>query len=130
MLAIVRAILADAEPARSICLRSFNPVLGETARRALLAFVDGDEVRSTLEQVSHHPPITAFDSRGDGFAVFGHFRATPRLAGFRVEVDLAHSIVVDSSRRRIRRSRRAMRRRRARRGSDKKVMTRALRHEK
>lgn len=87
MLAIVRAVLADAEPAAHL-RKPFNPVLGETARH-VLAFVDGDEVRSTLEQVSHHPPITAFDSRGDGFAVAGHFRATPRLAGFRVEVDLA-----------------------------------------
>ena len=87
MLAIVRAILADAEPAAHL-RKPFNPVLGETATR-VLAFADGDEVRSALEQVSHHPPITAFDSRGDGFAVFGHFRATPRLAGFRVEVDLA-----------------------------------------
>ena len=87
MLAIVRAVLADAEPAAHL-RKPFNPVLGETARH-VLAFVDGDEVRSTLEQVSHHPPITAFDSRGDGFAIAGHFRATPRLAGFRVEVDLA-----------------------------------------
>ena len=98
MLAIVRAILADAEPAAHL-RKPFNPVLGETARH-VLAFVDGDEVRSALEQVSHHPPITAFDSRGDGFAVFGHFRATPRLAGFRVEVDLAgvRYFVVDAPR--------------------------------
>ena len=86
-MAMGRAVVADAEPAAHL-RKPFNPVLGETARH-VLAFVDGDEVRATLEQVSHHPPITAFDSRGDGFAVAGHFRATPRLAGFRVEVDLA-----------------------------------------
>lgn len=98
-MAIVRAILADAEPA-AMLRKPFNPVLGETARH-VLAFADGDAVRSTLEQVSHHPPITAFDSRGDGFTVAGHFRATPRLAGFRVEVDLTgvryFHVRVDSS---------------------------------
>ena len=47
----------------------------------------GSATRTVLEQVSHHPPVTAFAVVGDGFAIEGHFQATPRLVGVRrVEV--------------------------------------------
>ena len=88
MLAVVSAVLADCEPP-ALFKKPFNPVLGETARHEL-GFVSGGSVASVLEQVSHHPPITAFHSsfRSDcaterkGFAAFGHFRPKPSLRGF------------------------------------------------
>lgn len=107
MLAVAAAVLADCEPP-ALFRKPFNPVLGETARHEL-RFVDGSSVASVLEQVSHHPPVTAFHSkhrRGDvgdnvgddggetncGFAAFGHFRPRPSLRGFpfagKVHIDI------------------------------------------
>ena len=108
MLAVVAAVLADCEPP-ALFKKPFNPVLGETARHEL-GFVYGGSVVSVLEQVSHHPPVTAFHStyrapiesardalveesgaqqknkrvasKSDGFAAFGHFRPRPSLRGF------------------------------------------------
>ena len=60
MLAVVAAVLADCEPP-ALFKKPFNPVLGETARHEL-GFVYGGSVVSVLEQVSHHPPVTAFHS--------------------------------------------------------------------
>ena len=60
MLAVVAAVLADCEPP-ALFKKPFNPVLGETARHEL-GFVHGGSVASVLEQVSHHPPVTAFHS--------------------------------------------------------------------
>ena len=98
MLAVVSAVLADCEPP-ALFKKPFNPVLGETARHEL-EFIGGGSVTSVLEQVSHHPPITAFHSTfrdeaigaKDGFAAFGHFRPRPSLRGFpfagKVRVDI------------------------------------------
>ena len=61
MLAVVAAVLADCEPP-ALFKKPFNPVLGETARHEL-GFVYGGSVVSVLEQVSHHPPVTAFPRR-------------------------------------------------------------------
>ena len=46
--------------------KPFNPLLGETYE-----LVDED-YRYFAEQVSHHPPITAFAYEGKGFEVIGH----------------------------------------------------------
>lgn len=104
MLAVISAVLADCEPP-ALFRKPFNPVLGETARHTI-RFNDGASVTSVLEQVSHHPPITAFHSEhrfGDGgrdatettiggFAAFGHFRPRPSLRGFpfagKVHIDI------------------------------------------
>ena len=41
-----------------------------------------------MEQVSHHPPVTAFHSQGDGWSIYGHFEPRPKLVGMHVEVDI------------------------------------------
>ena len=46
--------------------KPFNPLLGETYE-----LVDKN-YRYFAEQVSHHPPITAFAYEGPGFEVIGH----------------------------------------------------------
>jgi hypothetical protein len=58
--------------------KPFNPLLGET-----FEIVDGD-IRCVLEQVSHHPPITALWCDSDDFTIWGHlcFRAKLSLSGF------------------------------------------------
>jgi len=61
ILRVVRALLADAEPPAHL-QKPFNPVLGETARHEL-HLSNGVEIRSVLEQVTHHPPVTAFHRR-------------------------------------------------------------------
>ena len=61
ILRVVRALLADAEPPAHL-QKPFNPVLGETARHEL-HLANGVEIRSVLEQVTHHPPVTAFHRR-------------------------------------------------------------------
>lgn len=61
--------------------------IGETARHEIV-LADGAEVRSVVEQVSHHPPVTAFHSEGDGWSIYGHFRPRPRLVGMHVDVDI------------------------------------------
>lgn len=45
--------------------KPFNPILGETYE-----FVSKD-FRFVAEQVSHHPPITAFQFEGEGLEVQG-----------------------------------------------------------
>jgi hypothetical protein len=61
ILRVVRALLADAEPPAHL-QKPFNPVLGETARHEL-HLANGVEIRSVSEQVTHHPPVTAFHRR-------------------------------------------------------------------
>ena len=86
ILRVVRCLLADAEPPASL-QKPFNAVLGETARHDI-TLSDGTEVRSVVEQVSHHPPVTAFHSAGDGWAIYGHFQPRPKLVGMHVEVEI------------------------------------------
>lgn len=58
--------------------KPFNPLLGET-----FEIVEGD-VRCVLEQVSHHPPVTALWCDTKDFTIWGHlcFRAKLSLSGF------------------------------------------------
>jgi len=54
--------------------KPFNPILGETFEMVT------EKVKFVAEQVSHHPPITAFQYEGKGFTSNGastvnqHFR--------------------------------------------------------
>ena len=64
-----------------------SPPGSSTRLDPLVDRLGGSATRTVLEQVSHHPPVTAFAVVGDGFAIEGHFQATPRLVGVRrVEV--------------------------------------------
>ena len=64
ILRVVRSIICDLDVPRHL-QKPFNPILGETARHEL-QLVGGCKVKSVIEQVSHHPPITAFHCDGDG----------------------------------------------------------------
>ena len=48
--------------------KPFNPILGETYEGS---FVDGSKIY--CEHISHHPPITAFYVKGDGYKFYGSF---------------------------------------------------------
>ena len=54
--------------------KPFNPLLGET-----FEYFDGD-VRCVLEQVSHHPPISAFYCDCDDYTIWGHISAKANLS--------------------------------------------------
>lgn len=45
--------------------KPFNPILGETYQ----AFIDGNPIY--VEQISHHPPVSAFEMFGKGYKVWG-----------------------------------------------------------
>ena len=87
LLRVVRCVVADVDCPGHL-QKPFNPILGETARHEL-RLVGGCRVRSIIEQVSHHPPVSAFHCVGDGWTVRGHFQPQPRLRGMGgVEVDM------------------------------------------
>lgn len=46
--------------------KTFNPMLGETYELVM------EDFKYVSEQVSHHPPISAFHVDGDNFSVNGH----------------------------------------------------------
>jgi hypothetical protein len=62
--------------------KPFNPLLGETYEliREDLGF------RIVLEQVSHHPPITAFHCEGKDYALQGQVQATIRMTARGLDV--------------------------------------------
>ena len=88
ILRVVRSIISDLDVPRHL-QKPFNPILGETARHEL-QLVGGCKVKSVIEQVSHHPPITAFHCDGDGdWVIRGYFQPRPRLLGVHaVEVEM------------------------------------------
>lgn len=88
ILRVVRSIICDLDVPRHL-QKPFNPILGETARHEL-QLVGGCKVKSVIEQVSHHPPITAFHCDGDGdWVIRGYFQPRPRLLGVHaVEVEM------------------------------------------
>lgn len=47
--------------------KPFNPILGETFQ----AFIGGIPI--FVEQISHHPPISAFYMKNDKFEAYGNF---------------------------------------------------------
>ena len=46
--------------------KTFNPMLGETYELVM------DDFKYMAEQVSHHPPISAFHAHGNNFRIFGY----------------------------------------------------------
>lgn len=46
--------------------KTFNPMLGETYELVM------EDFKYISEQVSHHPPISAFHVEGDHFRIFGY----------------------------------------------------------
>ena len=57
--------------------KPFNPILGQTYEQVT------DNYRFFSEQVSHHPPITAFHFEGEGFSMesFSHLIQTFKFGG-------------------------------------------------
>ena len=53
--------------------KPFNPLLGETFEYEL------DGIRMLTEQVSHHPPISAFHVEGEDFVSWGHIKLKSKL---------------------------------------------------
>jgi hypothetical protein len=47
--------------------KPFNPILGETFQ----GWLNGCPI--FLEQISHHPPISAFFMQGRGYKIYGNF---------------------------------------------------------
>lgn len=54
--------------------KTFNPLLGETYE-----YIDKD-LRSIIEQVSHHPPISAFHAESKDFILTGHIMFNTELS--------------------------------------------------
>lgn len=53
-------------PQRNRLKKPFNPILGETYELVL------DEFKCVAEQVSHHPPVSAYHIEGRNYAVEGY----------------------------------------------------------
>ena len=53
--------------------KPFNPILGETYQ----GFIDGCPVYA--DQISHHPPITAYYMLGRGYKIYGSIEAKVNL---------------------------------------------------
>jgi len=54
--------------------KTFNPVLGETFEYITQNY------RYFGEQVSHHPPISAFSVEGEGYSIIGHSLIKPKFS--------------------------------------------------
>lgn len=54
--------------------KTFNPMLGETYELVM------DDFKYISEQVSHHPPISAFHVDGDNFSINGHIGSESNFA--------------------------------------------------
>uniref|UniRef100_A0A5S6QXV9 Oxysterol-binding protein n=1 Tax=Trichuris muris TaxID=70415 RepID=A0A5S6QXV9_TRIMR len=61
--------------------KPFNPLLGETYQ------LEKSEFRICCEQVSHHPPISAFHAQGTGFQFYGSIQPKIRIRGQSLEVE-------------------------------------------
>lgn len=60
--------------------KPFNPLLGETYE------FEKDGYRVICEQVSHHPPISAFHAESDDFKFHGSINPTIKFCGKSVEI--------------------------------------------
>lgn len=68
-------------------LKPFNPILGETYE-----FYDNDlKYRYFSEQVSHHPPISAYISESEDFVVYGDSRCKNKFKMFKAAMELIFS---------------------------------------
>ncbi|KRX43331.1 Oxysterol-binding protein-related protein 2 [Trichinella murrelli] len=63
--------------------KPFNPILGETYE---LDHSNTTGFRICCEQVSHHPPISAFHVEGDGFKFYGSIHPKIKLKGQGLEI--------------------------------------------
>ncbi|KAL1226515.1 Oxysterol-binding protein-related protein [Trichinella spiralis] len=63
--------------------KPFNPILGETYE---LDRSNTTGFRICCEQVSHHPPISAFHVEGDGFKFYGSIHPKIKLKGQGLEI--------------------------------------------
>lgn len=60
--------------------KPFNPLLGET-----FEYESGD-FRLISEQVSHHPPISAFHGENEDYMVWGHILFKSKLSGISLDI--------------------------------------------
>jgi hypothetical protein len=60
--------------------KPFNPILGETYE------IKRSEFRCLCEQVSHHPPVSAFHAEGPSFSFFGSIYPKIKFWGKSVEI--------------------------------------------
>lgn len=68
-------------------LKPFNPILGETYE-----FYDNDlHFRYFSEQVSHHPPITAYICESEDYVVFGDSRCKSKFKMFKGAMEIFFS---------------------------------------
>eukprot|EP00002_Diphylleia_rotans_P011024 TRINITY_DN2188_c0_g1_i1.p1 TRINITY_DN2188_c0_g1~~TRINITY_DN2188_c0_g1_i1.p1 ORF type:complete len:740 (-),score=160.82 TRINITY_DN2188_c0_g1_i1:432-2651(-) len=68
--------------------KPFNPMLGESYE------FEDEEIRFISEQVSHHPPITAFHTQGHDFQIFGEILIKNKFWGKSVELNPVGAINV------------------------------------
>ncbi|CDW54145.1 oxysterol binding protein 1A [Trichuris trichiura] len=61
--------------------KPFNPILGETYQ------LDKPEFRVCCEQVSHHPPISAFHAQSTGFKFYGTINPRIKIRGQSLEIE-------------------------------------------
>lgn len=62
--------------------KPFNPLLGETYEMSLEQY----GYRAVCEQVSHHPPISAYHGECDKFQLFGSVQPKLKFWGKSIEV--------------------------------------------
>jgi len=60
--------------------KPFNPLLGETFE------YETKDFRLISEQVSHHPPISAFHVENDEYMVWGHIKFKSKLTGISLDI--------------------------------------------
>lgn len=69
--------------------KPFNPLLGETYE------FEKDGYRVICEQVSHHPPISAFHAESDDFKFHGSINPTIKFCGKSVEIHPDGTLTVE-----------------------------------
>ena len=60
--------------------KPFNPLLGETFE------YETEDIRLLAEQVSHHPPVTAFHVEHDDYVCWGHIKFKSKLSGISLDI--------------------------------------------
>lgn len=60
--------------------KPFNPLLGETFE------YEDQDFRLISEQVSHHPPISAFHAENEEYLVWGHIKFHSKLSGISLDI--------------------------------------------
>lgn len=68
--------------------KPFNPLLGETFEYEI------DGIRMLVEQVSHHPPISAFHVESEDFVSWGHIKLKSKLQTTGLDVTTQGSLFI------------------------------------